>query len=143
MDFEEKQNTEQPHSEISDEARFNATTKRVTLEPIHDDVVPDELSDEAEGNRHASDAPMANIDIDREETNVNTATPAVDIDSHGSEHYDSDTVAMPVEPPLKETPPPMTTASQPSAHSLPVGQIVFAVVALALFAGLVIFYFLR
>lgn len=143
MDFEEKKNTEQPHSEISDEARFNATTKRVPLEPIHDDVVPDELSDEAEGNRRASDAPMANIDIDREETNVETAQPAADIDSHGSEHYDSDTVAMPVEPPLKNTPPPMTASGQPNSHSLPVGQIIFGVVILALLAGLIVFFFVR
>ena len=71
MEFETADNstgTSGVFSDISDAQRLAASTRRVELEPLHTDVVPDDMSDEYIAGRHEIDAPVANAENDIEAT---------------------------------------------------------------------------
>lgn len=57
----------------SDDARLLAQAKKLTLQPIHADVVADEMPDSVIVAQHLTQGPVANIDI---EQNTPLITPA-------------------------------------------------------------------
>jgi hypothetical protein len=59
----------------SDDARLLAQAKKLTLQPIHADVVADEMPDSVIVAQHLTQGPVANIDIDIEQ-NTPLITPA-------------------------------------------------------------------
>jgi len=54
--------------DISDETRMEASTRQKNVNPIHDDVVADELPDEIIANQHIVQGPLANAANDSEVT---------------------------------------------------------------------------
>lgn len=68
MEFETSNKGQQP-GEITDEVRLAASSKRVTLSPLHTEVVPDEPADELTASHHVQEPPIGNIAIDQESTN--------------------------------------------------------------------------
>jgi hypothetical protein len=52
---------------ISDDARLLAQAKKLTLQPIHTDVVADDMPDSVIIAQHLTQGPVANIDIDTEQ----------------------------------------------------------------------------
>lgn len=54
--------------EISDAQRLAATTKQVTIDPVHEDVAPDDLPDEQIATQHILQPAIANIPTDSEHT---------------------------------------------------------------------------
>jgi hypothetical protein len=62
MEFDK--NMQQP---VSDEERRLAETKKLTLEPVHADVVPEAVSDSAIASRHLIEPAIANVANDTEQ----------------------------------------------------------------------------
>ena len=54
--------------DISDETRMEASTRQKNVNPIHNDVVADELPDEIIANQHIVQGPLANAANDSEVT---------------------------------------------------------------------------
>lgn len=55
---------------ISDEQRRLAETKKVTLQPVHEGVTPDDISDSQIANSHINGQPIANTQNDTEQDAV-------------------------------------------------------------------------
>lgn len=66
MEFET--NTPSPDSEIDSEQRTAAMTRQLTVSPIHEDVVPDDLADAEISGGHAAEPALANLPTDMEAT---------------------------------------------------------------------------
>ena len=71
MEFETN-NTPDRSSDIPNDTRLAAATRKVSIEPLHE-VVAEEVSSETMGAQRALDAPIANIPTD---TEVTVATPS-------------------------------------------------------------------
>lgn len=54
--------------DISDETRMAASTRQKSVDPIHEDVVADDLPDELIANQHIIQGPLANAANDSEAT---------------------------------------------------------------------------
>lgn len=52
---------------VSDDARLLAQAKKLTLQPIHADVVADEMPDSVIVAQHLTQAPVGNLAIDTEQ----------------------------------------------------------------------------
>jgi hypothetical protein len=61
-------NSQDRSSDISDEMRLEASSRQATIAPIHDDLAPDEKSDELVATEHILASPIANIPTDSEST---------------------------------------------------------------------------
>ena len=67
MEFEtNSQNDNSP--DISDEMRLAASSRVSVVTPLHEDIAPDELTDETSINQRILEGPIANIPIDSETT---------------------------------------------------------------------------
>ena len=53
---------------ISDEARLKAETKQVTVQPLHDDIAPEDIPDSEIAAHHLNAGPIANSPNDTEQT---------------------------------------------------------------------------
>lgn len=73
MEFET--NAPQYSDAVSDETRLSATTRKVTLAPIHDEVSPEKTTEEEIANYHA-EPNIANAPNDTEITVSDQSTPA-------------------------------------------------------------------
>jgi len=68
--------------DISDETRMEASTRQKSVDPIHDDVVADDLPDEIIANQHIVQGPLANAANDSEATVGSSSTPTVEHHHH-------------------------------------------------------------
>ena len=82
MEFETKKTD--PATGISEIDRLTASTKQVTLTPIHTDVNADDMSDEYVVNQHILESPMANLETDTEVTAAYCPPEPVKATSHTS-----------------------------------------------------------
>ena len=67
MEFESGKANDQFNG-ITDAQRLEASTRQITLEPLHDDVAADDLPDEVIATQHLVQPAIANIPIDTELT---------------------------------------------------------------------------
>jgi len=67
MEFDSN-NSGDKSPDISDEARMEASARQKNVNPIHDDVVADDLSDELIASQHIIQGPLANASNDSEAT---------------------------------------------------------------------------
>lgn len=66
---------------ISDEQRRLAETKKITLQPVHANITPDDISDSEIANSHINGQPIANVhnDIEQEMPKMHQASSAKEI----------------------------------------------------------------
>ncbi len=57
-----------PQPAISDADRFAASTKKILVQPLHDDVTPDELTEAEVANHHTAEPAIANSTFETEAT---------------------------------------------------------------------------
>lgn len=69
-------------TEISDAQRMAASTRQVTIDPMHDDVAPDDLPDEQIATRHILQPAIGNIPTDSEHTLAPAAHAAKAVKTH-------------------------------------------------------------
>lgn len=69
MEFE-TENKGQQSDNVTDEARLAASSKRVTLSPLHAEIVPDSPAEEAAASHHVLEPPIGNIPSDQESTDA-------------------------------------------------------------------------
>ena len=60
--------TDKSASDIDAATRLAAMTKQVTIDPLHTDVVADELPDEVIVRQHVNEGALGNLSIDTEAT---------------------------------------------------------------------------
>jgi hypothetical protein len=65
MEFEPEQQTS---SDIDEATRLAASTRVLTLAPVHDDITPEDEPEELVANQHIIQPPIANIPTDAEVT---------------------------------------------------------------------------
>ncbi len=61
----------QPQNQDTTEPVIRPSEKQVTIEPIHDNIMADPLSDTQIANNHINNPAIGNIEVDREATGVN------------------------------------------------------------------------
>ena len=81
MEFESGKTTEQL-SGVTDAQRLEASTRQRTLEPVHQDIVPDDLPDEVIATQHLMQPAIANIPIDSELTSSLGTQQQIDKKNH-------------------------------------------------------------
>lgn len=128
-------------SEVTDETRLSAATKRVTLTPLHDDVHPDLKPDGSAGGEGGVDVPIANVPSDMESTSGAAAQPKPEV-----------ATPVPTQPaaanPAASTP---TVVSTPAASFLPAAApvtkhsnklpfVIIGVVVAAIAVGVTIYF---
>ena len=99
MEFEQK--TADRSSDISNEARLAATSRKVVLEPIHTNVVPEEAADGAAIVR-PTDVPIANVASDMEATSAMPTASAVQ-DIAGTPDVSTPFAGLPTRPHTQRT----------------------------------------
>ena len=81
MEFETQRPDEQL-SDVTEAARLEASTRQITLDPVHDDVVADDLPDEVIATQHLVQPAIGNISIDTELTASHTGQQLIDKKNH-------------------------------------------------------------
>ena len=81
MEFESGKTTEQL-SGVTDAQRLEASTRQRTLEPVHQDLAPDDLPDEVIATQHLVQPAIGNIPIDSELTSSFGTQQRIDKKNH-------------------------------------------------------------
>lgn len=81
MEFESGKTVEQL-SDVTDAQRLEASTRQRTLEPVHQDIFPDDLPDEVIATQHLVQPAIGNIPIDSELTSSLGTQQQVDKKNH-------------------------------------------------------------
>ena len=81
MEFESGKTVEQL-SDVTDAQRLEASTRQRTLEPVHQDIFPDDLPDEVIATQHLVQPAIGNIPIDSELTSSLGTQQQIDKKNH-------------------------------------------------------------
>ena len=103
-------------TDIDDEKRLSAATKRVTLAPLHDDIHPELKPDGSSDGEYGLDAPVANVPSDMENTSVTAKAPEAALSD--------DTAPHSATPPIQETVVPAAPTTAPAVDFLPASPVV-------------------
>lgn len=109
-------------TDIDDEKRLSAATKRVTLAPLHDDIHPELKPDGSSEGEYGLDAPVANVPSDMENTSVTAKAPeaALSDDTIAPPLAKPSAVTLPVQRPAATT----ATTAAPAVDFLPASPVV-------------------